>query len=138
MVDRAIVTAKIGQIERCLVRIQGKRPASLKIFMKDQDCQDIVIFNLTRALQGCIDLAAHIVSDGGFGAAGSTNEFFYLLQEQGIITAELTENMVSAVGFRNLCVHEYGRIDLERVFEIAGNGLTDVQEFVRMVVQRYT
>jgi len=138
MGDRAIVTAKIGQIERCLVRIQGKRPASLKIFMKDQDCQDIVIFNLTRALQGCIDLAAHIVSDGGFGAAGSTNEFFYLLQEQGIITAELTENMVSAVGFRNLCVHEYGRIDLERVFEIAGNGLTDVQEFVRMVVQRYT
>jgi uncharacterized protein YutE (UPF0331/DUF86 family) len=138
MVDRAIVTAKIGQIERCLVRIQGKRPASLKIFMKDQDCQDIVIFNLTRALQGCIDLAAHIVSDGGFGAAGSTNEFFYLLQEQGIITAELTENMVSAVGFRNLCVHEYGRIDLERVFEIAGSGLTDVQEFVRMVVQRYT
>jgi uncharacterized protein YutE (UPF0331/DUF86 family) len=137
MVDRAIMTAKIGQIERCLARIQSKRPASLQLFMNDQDCQDIVIFNLIQALQGCIDLAAHIVSDEGFGMVGSTNEFFYRFQEQGLITAELTEKMVGAVGFRNLCVHEYGRVDLERVYEIAVKGLSNIREFVQMIVWKY-
>jgi uncharacterized protein YutE (UPF0331/DUF86 family) len=137
MVDRTIVTAKIGQIEKSLARIQSRRPASLQLFINDQDCQDIVVFNLTQAVQGCIDLAAHIVSDEGFGMVGSTNEFFYLLQEQGIISAELTEKMVRAVGFRNLCVHEYGRIDLERVYGVAVKSLTDIREFVQMIIRKY-
>lgn len=137
MVDRAILTAKIGRIERSLRRIECKRPASLQSFANDQDCQDIVLFNLIQALQGCIDLAAHIVSDEGFGMVGSTNEFFYLLQEQGIIPADLTEKMVRAVGFRNLCVHEYGRLDLERVYEVASEGLSDIRELIQMIVRKY-
>jgi len=137
MVDRAVMTAKIGQIERSLGRIENKRPSSPDSFVNDQDCQDIVLFNLIQVLQGCIDLAANIVSDEGFGMVGSTNEFFYLLQEQGIIGAELCEKMVRAVGFRNLCVHEYGRIDLERVYEAADKGLSDIREFVEMIVRKY-
>jgi uncharacterized protein YutE (UPF0331/DUF86 family) len=137
MVDQAIMTAKIGQIERCLGRLESKRPASLQAFVNDQDCQDILIFNLIQVLQGCIDLAAHVVSDEGFGMAGSTNEFFYLLQDQGIITAELTEKMVRAVGFRNFCVHQYGRVDLERVYEVAAKGLSDIRGFVEMIVRKY-
>jgi len=138
MVDRAIVTARIGQIERCLGRSERKRPESLDDFRHDQDSQDILIFNLIQALQGCIDLAAHIVSDEGFGMVGSTNEFFYLLEEQEIITPELTEKMVRAVGFRNLCVHEYGRVDLDRVYDIAAEGSSDIREFLRMVVRKYS
>jgi uncharacterized protein YutE (UPF0331/DUF86 family) len=118
---------KIGQIDRGLARIQSKRPASLQLFLNHPDCRDIALFNLIQALQGRIDLAAHLVSDEGFGMVGSTNEFFYLLQGQGLITAELTEKMVGAVGFRNLCVHEYGRVDLERVYEITFNGLSAVR-----------
>lgn len=137
MVDRALVMARIGQIERCLERIESKRPVSLQIFVNDQDCRDIVLFNLIQAVQGCIDLAAHIVSDEGFGMVGSTNEFFYLLQDQGIISAELTEKMVRAVGFRNLCVHEYGRVDLERVYEVAVEGLSDIRGFVATIVRHY-
>jgi len=137
MVDRAIMTARIGQIERCLGRIERKRPKSLDDFRNDQDSQDILIFNLIQALQGCIDLAAHIVSDEGFGMVGSTNEFFYLLEEHGVITPELTEKMVRAVGFRNLCVHEYGRVDLDRVYDIAATGSSDIREFLRMVVRKY-
>lgn len=137
MVDRAIMTAKIAQIEKCLARIKSKRPTTLELFLTDPDRQDIVIFNLTQALQGCIDLAAHIVSDENLGMAGSTNDFFYLLQEHGAIPDDLTEKMVRAVGFRNLCVHEYGRLDLIRVFDIAGGGLSNIEEFVKTVVRKY-
>lgn len=137
MVDSSIVTAKAAQIEKCLTRIRDKRPPALHLFLADPDSQDIVMFNLMQALQGCIDLAAHVVSDEGFGMAGSLNEFFYLLQERGVIHEDLTERLVRAVGFRNLCVHEYARLDLEKVYEISFNGLGDIEEFMKLMIQRY-
>ena len=137
MVDRSIVTAKVAQVEKCLTRIREKRPAALRQFLTDPDLQDIVMFNIMQALQGCIDLAAHVVSDEGYGMAGSLNEFFYILQERGILPDYLVEQMVRAVGFRNLCVHEYARLDLEKVYEISLHGLEDIEEFLKVMVQRY-
>lgn len=83
MVDRQIVIAKAALIEKSVSRIRAKRPDSLERFLAEPDLQDIVMFNIIQALQGCIDLAAHVVSDEGYGMAGSMNEFFYLLEEQG-------------------------------------------------------
>jgi uncharacterized protein YutE (UPF0331/DUF86 family) len=137
MVDRTIVVAKIAQIEKCLSRIREKRPANSQLFLTDLDRQDIIMFNLMQAVQGCIDLAAHVVSDEGFGMAGSINEFFYLLQEQGILPAELVERMVRAVGFRNLCVHEYTRLDVEKVYQISLQGLGDIEDFIKVMAQKY-
>ncbi len=137
MVDRQIVVAKMALIEKSVARIRAKRPASLEQFMAEPDLQDIVMFNIIQALQGCIDLAAHVVSDEGYGMAGSMNEFFYLLEEHGVLPADLVERMVLAVGFRNLCVHEYARLDLAKVYEIAASGIADIEEFVGLILQRY-
>ena len=81
-------------------------------FREDCDLQDIVSFNLQSAIQSCIDIAAHIVSDEGMGVPGSFNEMFYLLEENKYLSSELTEKMVKAASFRNLLVHEYGKLDL--------------------------
>jgi len=63
MPDRDIMISKTGSIQRCLNRIKdvtSLEPASLE----DQDKQDIFILNLQRAIQACIDLAAHVVGLG--------------------------------------------------------------------------
>ncbi len=87
------------------------------------------------AIQNCIDIAAHIVSEEGLGIPGSTNEMFYLLEENGYLNNELTEKMVKAVGFRNLIVHEYGKIDLEQVFEVAQEDIGDLNEYLVLIFQ---
>ena len=102
MVDRSIIIAKATGIEKCLERINKKCSASLELFKNDEDSQDIILFNLLQAIQGCVDLAAHVVSDEGYGMAGSLREFFYLLQEQGIITGDLAYRLAGAVGFRKI------------------------------------
>jgi len=88
------------------------------------------------AIQNCIDIAAHIISDEGFGVPGSTNEMFYLLEENGYMDAELTEKMVSAVGFRNLIVHEYSRVRLKEVLEVAHKNIEDLNEYLRSILAR--
>jgi len=117
MIDENLVLAKASRVEDHLRRIQEKRSVTSDEFLADLDRQESILFNLQMAIQNCIDIAAHIISDEELGVAGSTNEMFYMLQENGYLAPELAEKMIAAVGFRNLIVHEYGNVDLKKVFE---------------------
>lgn len=119
-----------------LRRIREKRVVSLEEFLADLDCQESILFNLQMAVQNCIDIAAHIISEEELGIAGSTNEMFYILQENGYLSPELTENMVAAVGFRNLVVHEYGNIELRQVYQIAHQDIDDMEGFLKAIIKK--
>jgi uncharacterized protein YutE (UPF0331/DUF86 family) len=87
-------------------------------------------FNLQMAIQNCVDIAAHIVGEKGFGVPGSTNELFYLLEENGYLQPEITEKRTRAVGFRNLMVHEYAKIDIEQVYVSVHEHLDDLNDYL--------
>ena len=130
MVDHDLVLAKVGSIRRHLRRISEKRTDDLDTFLSDFDQQDIISFNLHLAIENCTDLAAHIISEEGLGVPGSASEMFYLLEENGYLSQQLTEKMIKAVGLRNLIVHEYAKIDLKRLFDIVGKDTKDVNDFI--------
>lgn len=136
MIDENLVLAKAGRLEDHLRRIQEKRSVKLDEFLADLDRQESILFNLQMAIQNCIDIAAHIISDEELGVAGSTNEMFYMLQENGYLTPEMTEKMVAEVGFRNLIVHEYGNVDLKRVYQIAQQNIEDLETYIRAVIKK--
>jgi len=133
LVDRNLILAKAGSIKRHLNRITEKSNTDLQTFLKDLDRQESIIFNLQMAIQNCIDIAAHIISEEALGVPGSTNEMFYLLQERGYLNDTITGKMVAAVGFRNLIVHEYGKIDLELVFEAVQKDIDDLNEYLKTI-----
>ena len=88
------------------------------------------------AIQNCVDIAAHIVGEKGFGVPGSTNELFYLLEENGYLQPEITEKMTRAVGFRNLMVHEYAKIDIEQVFILAHQHPDDLNDYLVSIFKK--
>ena len=138
MVDKGIRRKKISAMERHLERVKAKRNAELTEFLRDIDRQESILFNLQMAIQNCIDMAAHIVSEEGLGVAGSNNELFYLLEGAEVIDPALTEKMVRAVDFRNLVVHEYGRMDLEAVFRMCHENINDLEKFARALSRRFS
>jgi len=136
MIDRDVILDKASRIERHLRRIRDKRDIDLNQFLEDLDVQDIVLFNLQIAIQNCIDIGSHIISDEGLGVAGSTSEIFYILQENGYIDAQLTEKIITAVGFRNLVAHEYGNLDLAKVYQIVHEDIEDIEFFIRTILEK--
>jgi uncharacterized protein YutE (UPF0331/DUF86 family) len=134
MVDKDLILAKAGSIQRHCSRIVDKSNVTLNVFKDDLDRQDVVLFNMQMAIQNCIDIAAHIVSEEGYGVPGSANEMFYLIEENKIIKRELTERIVKAVGLRNLIVHEYGKINLDQIYNAAKNDIGDLSEFVKCIL----
>ena len=136
MVDRDLILLKAGSVKKHLCRIQEKSDTNLEIFLNDLDRQESILFNAQMAIQNCIDIAAHIVSTEGFGVPGSTNEIFYLLEENSYLNRELTEKMVKTVGFRNLIVHEYAKIELEKVFKIVRDDVNDLEEYLKFIFNK--
>jgi len=136
LVDRDLILAKAGSVKRRLDRIIEKRGNDLTLFLKDLDRQEIILFNLQMAIQECIDMASHIISEEGWGVPGSTNEMFYLLEENSYLERDLTERMVRSVGFRNLMVHGYVKIEMEEVYHIAQKDIHDLYKYLSAVFSK--
>jgi uncharacterized protein YutE (UPF0331/DUF86 family) len=84
MVNKSVTLRKISLVRHNLSRLKDKEDCSLEFLKNDLDAQDIVLHNLQLAIQGCIDIGSHVVSDEGWGVAGSLNEIFYILQNKGV------------------------------------------------------
>ena len=136
MVDKDLILAKAGSVKSHLNRVLEKRNVDLDNFIKDIDRQESILFNIQTAVQNCIDIAAHIICEDSFGVPGSTTEMFYLLEKNGYLDNDLTQKMVKAVGFRNLIVHEYGKIELEQVYEIAQDDINDLNEYLKAIIKK--
>ena len=134
MVNRSIVLRKISRIRYYLSRTKEHSHISLQEFLDDVNTQDIILHNLQLGIQGCIDLGSHILSDEGWGIPGSFSEIFYLLEDKGVITHELTEKMIAMVGFRNLIIHEYEKVDLKIVHEIIQKDIVDIESFLLKII----
>lgn len=59
---------------------------------------------------------------------------FENLAQESIISEGLAGRLKKAVGFRNISVHEYQRIDWNIVFSIADKNINDFREYIDMIL----
>lgn len=136
MIEQDVMFAKVGSIRQCLARIHAVTagdPASLDAI----DTQDIFVLNLQRAMQVAIDLAAHVVAAEQLGVPVTLRDNFTLLQRAGILSAALHRQMTAMVGFRNIAVHDYQRLDPEILKSILQHHLVDLEQFAALILDRY-
>lgn len=132
--DRRVVEQKLESLRRCLERVRARCPASVALLAADPDAQDIVTLNLTRAIQLCVDIAAHVLPDSA-AVPQTMGETFERLVEAGRITPDLGLRLRRAVGFRNLALHNYDPINGSIVHAIATKNIGDFDAFARAVFE---
>jgi len=136
MLETDVIFAKVANIQRCLKRIStitNDDPNSLD----NIDKQDIFVLNLQRAIESTIDIATHIIASQGLGITTTIKENFKILNEAGIIDAELMKKMQAMVGFRNIAVHDYASLDINILKSILQNNLKDIEEFYTLILKRF-
>lgn len=130
----AVLLRKLDALRRCVDRVRDKTPASEDALRNDPDLQDILAVNLERAIQQCVDIAAHVLAESGAPAPTSMAESFEQLAERGMIAPSTALRMRKAVGFRNVAVHAYEAIDWSIVYAIVTERLDDFTSFAREVM----
>jgi uncharacterized protein YutE (UPF0331/DUF86 family) len=134
--DSEVIEQKLESLRRCLQRIQEKCPSSAEALAKDIDMQDIVALNLTRAIQICVDIGAHLIAGIDTPPPATMGQTFDVLAAHGNISLELAKRMKKAVGFRNIAVHNYEAINWQIVHAIATHHLGDFKDFAQVVIQK--
>jgi uncharacterized protein YutE (UPF0331/DUF86 family) len=86
---------------------------------------------LQIAIEACIDVATHVIADEGWTPPATGREAFLVLAAHGRLPLDLAERLGSAVGLRNLLVHEYVAIDLSRLSTVVRDDLDDLRAFAR-------
>ena len=135
--NSVVIASKLESLRRCLDRMTSKKPDTLNQLLEDIDMQDILALNLERSIQLCVDIANHILSISDDSPAMSMAESFERLSEKEIISNELAANLRRAVGFRNLSVHAYDKIDWNLVWNNFEGDLNDLVQFVEIIESKY-
>lgn len=125
-----VILQKVDSLVRCLLRLQSKLPTTLQKLQADVDLQDIIIINLERLVQVSTDIACRIISRKSLlPSPHSMGQAFVVLGQNAVISKELSVRLQKAVGFRNLCVHEYDKINWAIVLTILEKHLDDYRQF---------
>jgi uncharacterized protein YutE (UPF0331/DUF86 family) len=116
-------------------RVADKCPDDPETLAREVDLQDIVTLNLSRAVQMCVDVGAHMIASTETPAPATMGQTFELLSEKGILPEALATRLQRAVGFRNIVIHNYEAIDWQVVHALARDHLDDFAAFARAIVE---
>jgi len=137
MVNPSVIRRKIDRIEEHLRRIKAIPLMPLENFLKDTISQDVLLFNLIQAIQNCIDIATHVVSDEGWGMPGTQSETFEILGSKAVISKELVQKLIAMTGFRNRIIHEYEKLNINLVYAVWEEGTEDIEKFCLFIIDRF-
>lgn len=133
MENELVIFNKYTIIENCIKRINSVYDGKIDT-LKNYNLQDIIVLNLQRACQATIDIAMHIISVRNLGAPQSGKAAFSILENNNIISKEISQNMQGMIGFRNIAIHEYQELNLDILKNILDSHLSDLTEFARTIL----
>ncbi|MES1197284.1 MAG: DUF86 domain-containing protein [Pseudomonadota bacterium] len=120
-----VILGKAAIIERCIARAREELAASSN-FAIDFTRQDAAILNIERSCDAAIDIANRIIRLRALGVPLSSRDSFAKLVEAGVIEQDLCDRLNRMVGFRNLAVHQYEKLDIAIVRAVIEKSLDDL------------
>lgn len=135
MLDHSRIRDRLGEIRKRLRELK----TSIKTVSKEQFLTDSLLCDATErriqvAIQACLDIAGHIVSQAAVKKPKQENkELFLILAELGVIGNELAEKLAQMAGMRNILVHEYLEVAREKVYQAVRKDLGDIVQFCQEI-----
>lgn len=134
MVDDVVLN-KAAVIEHCVARVREEYAGDPQRLRDDITRQDSIILNLQRACEAAIDLAMHVVRVRRLGVPQETRQSFEMLRDANLLESRLADRMMRMVGFRNVAVHDYRKLDIDVVERIVTDHLDEFLAFASALVR---
>lgn len=77
----------------------------------------------------------HVISDRNYRKPETYGEILHILAEEGIISRGLMDKLEGMAAFRNLLVHDYLRVDHERVYKALNDNLKYFEELAAVYAE---
>jgi uncharacterized protein YutE (UPF0331/DUF86 family) len=133
MVDRDLILRRLAMLETYPQQLAPYREVDIDVYRQDWKTRRIVERTLHLAIETCMDVADHLVADRRLRVPETGAESFEILADAGLLPRELGAALASIVGFRNILVHDYARLDPTIVMRVLHKDLVDLERFGEVV-----
>jgi uncharacterized protein YutE (UPF0331/DUF86 family) len=131
--DADLVRSRCGEIEDSVARLEQIARLPREQFLADRDLLDIACYRLLVAIEAALTLCYHVSARQLRKAPEDYAACFAVLQEAGVLPADLAGRLQRMAPVRNLLVHIYWKLDYHQVHEILQNNLVDLRQFGSLV-----
>ncbi len=135
MIDRERILSKLAELDGYLGELAQIVPSSFEEYVRSVEKRRACERLLQISVEAVIDICAMLVQGLRLGLPAEEDDLFEKLVRAGLISDEMAKTLRRMIGFRNILVHEYGRVDDRVVFEVATNRLSDFEAFKREVLK---
>lgn len=131
--DKERITDKMDDMEQCLRELEDYLPAAVDEYlgsgMRRRACERA--FQL--ACENLLDICNMIISDEGLGIPIDSKDSISKLCQHDVISQSLLSRLEELTGFRNLLVHQYGRVDDSIAYRSLRDESGDFYEFLEEI-----
>ncbi len=128
-----IVEERLAFLREILARLRALQGISKEDFLRDGEKQWSVERGLQLAAETLFDIGSHILAGKFQERVAGYDLILPALVRHGVVSDDLAYELERLGGFRNILVHEYLGVDLEKIYDRLHNGLDDFALFIQQV-----
>jgi len=135
VLDRERILAKLDELEGYLQELDQIRPASFEEYRqieKKRACERLLQIS---SIEAVIDVCNLLVAGLRLGLPAEEDDLFEKLVQASLISPEMGHKLRMLKGFRNILVHEYGRVDDRIAYEVLTERLGEFEAFKSEVLK---
>lgn len=135
MIDYITINPKLEKLREYVGYLKEYQKHSLEELKKDHTLQGAVFHYLQSAIECILDMGEMLISGLKLRKPEQAREVIKILAENKVIPDDFAQRFAPIASFRNILVHEYADIDLNKVYNHLQNDLQDFDFYARKVTQ---
>ena len=123
---------RLKNLEDNIATLKSLQQKPLQDIKDDKLMQWSLRYGIFESIQIIIDISCHIANKYNLGTSNSYSECIENLHKYKYISKELESSLIAAIGLRNILIHEYVKIDIDKLYsflELIG----DFKEFINEI-----
>lgn len=132
-INRDLIMGKIADLEKSIALLDKIASIEKKDFLDDQIIVSGAKYQIVLAIEAAQNICNHLAARVAKEAPESYADCFRILHENHIISKELALKLVSMAKFRNLLVHQYGKVDDSIAYSILKNDTRDIIKYINEI-----
>jgi uncharacterized protein YutE (UPF0331/DUF86 family) len=132
MVKKEIIAARLDKLREYLKTLKAVQKHDLQQFKSDPFVHGTAERYLHLSIECILDIGNHIIADRGYRKPDSYAEILEILSEEGVISGQLSKKMAGMAAFRNVLVHDYLKLDRDKVYQIIKEQVKNFEELAKV------
>ncbi len=130
MPNKELLRRKINKIENYIKEIEP-----LLVLTSNEIVSDILKLrtverNFQLIVDTMLDINTHIISSENLKTPETLQETFLILGDGGVLPVDFVKKIAPVVGLRNIVVHEYEKVDNEKMMQDLKDGISQFGEYL--------